>query len=71
MISQNGFETILLTHVNPVAALFSSVVVFLVVAYAESQALICWVLELLLAVGNSRKGPWSPWKASNSFGIRI
>ena len=34
MIRFDGFETILLTHVNPLAALFSSVVVFLVVAYA-------------------------------------
>jgi len=39
MIQANGFETILLTHVNPVAALFSSIVVFLVVAYAESSKL--------------------------------
>ena len=49
MISQNGFETILLTHVNPVAALFSSVVVFLVVAYAESSK-----LELPLTNGKVR-----------------
>ena len=49
MISQNGFETILLTHVNPVAALFSSVVVFLVVAYAESSK-----LELPLTHGKVR-----------------
>mgnify|MGYP002016708942 CR=1 FL=1 len=49
MISQSGFETILLTHVNPVAALFSSVVVFLVVAYAESSK-----LELPLTHGKVR-----------------
>ena len=49
MISQNGFETILLTHVNPVVALFSSVVVFLVVAYAESSK-----LELPLTHGKVR-----------------
>ena len=34
---QSGFELILLTHMNPLVALFSSVVVFLVVAYAESS----------------------------------
>ncbi|RPG68408.1 MAG: preprotein translocase subunit SecY [Euryarchaeota archaeon TMED99] len=49
MISSNGFEQILLTHVNPVAALFSSVVVFLVVAYAESSK-----LELPLTHGKVR-----------------
>ncbi|MDP6869338.1 MAG: preprotein translocase subunit SecY [Candidatus Poseidoniaceae archaeon] len=49
MISQNGFETILLTHVNPVAALLSSVIVFLVVAYAESSK-----LELPLTHGKVR-----------------
>ncbi len=49
MVSTNGFETILLTHVNPVAALFSSVVVFLVVAYAESSR-----LELPLTHGKVR-----------------
>ncbi len=49
MISQNGFETILLTHVNPVVALFSSVVVFLIVAYAESSK-----LELPLTHGKVR-----------------
>jgi len=49
MISSNGFETILLTHVNPLAALFSSVVVFLVVAYAESSK-----LELPLTHGKVR-----------------
>ena len=49
MIASNGFETILLTHVNPVVALFSSVVVFLVVAYAESSK-----LELPLTHGKVR-----------------
>ena len=49
MIANNGFETILLTHVNPVVALFSSVVVFLVVAYAESSK-----LELPLTHGKVR-----------------
>jgi len=49
MITNNGFETILLTHVNPVVALFSSVVVFLVVAYAESSK-----LELPLTHGKVR-----------------
>ncbi len=49
MISSNGFETILLTHVNPLAALFSSIVVFLVVAYAESSK-----LELPLTHGKVR-----------------
>jgi preprotein translocase subunit SecY len=49
MIAQNGFETILLTHVNPVAALFSSVVVFLIVAFAESSK-----LELPLTHGKVR-----------------
>ena len=49
MISNNGFEQILLTHVNPVAALFSSIVVFLVVAYAESSK-----LELPLTHGKVR-----------------
>jgi preprotein translocase subunit SecY len=49
MISNNGFETMLLTHVNPIAALFSSIVVFLVVAYAESSK-----LELPLTHGKVR-----------------
>jgi len=49
MIDGNGFETILLTHVNPLAALFSSIVVFLVVAYAESSK-----LELPLTHGKVR-----------------
>ena len=49
MIRFEGFETILLTHVNPLAALFSSVVVFLVVAYAESSK-----LELPLTHGKVR-----------------
>jgi len=37
LVSQNGFELMLLNHANPLVALFSSVVVFLVVAYAESS----------------------------------
>ncbi len=49
MISSNGFETILLSHVNPMVALFSSVVVFIVVAYAESSK-----LELPLTHGKVR-----------------
>ena len=49
MISNNGFETILLTHVNPLVALFSSVVVFIVVAFAESSK-----LELPLTHGKVR-----------------
>ena len=49
LISSNGFETILLSHVNPVVALFSSVVVFIVVAYAESSK-----LELPLTHGKVR-----------------
>ncbi len=39
LVSQNGFEMMLLNHANPIAALVSSVVVFLVVAYAESSKL--------------------------------
>ena len=34
LVSQNGFELILLNHANPIAALASSIIVFLVVAYA-------------------------------------
>ena len=49
LISSNGFETILLSHVNPVVALFSSIVVFVVVAYAESSK-----LELPLTHGKVR-----------------
>ena len=49
LVATNGFESILLTHVNPVVALFSSVVVFLVVAYAESSR-----LELPLTHGKVR-----------------
>ena len=49
LVSQNGFETILLNHANPVAALVSSVIVFLVVAYAESSK-----LELPLTHGKVR-----------------
>jgi len=49
LVSQNGFELILLNHANPMAALVSSVVVFLVVAYAESSK-----LELPLTHGKVR-----------------
>jgi len=49
LVSQNGFELILLNHASPVAALVSSVVVFLVVAYAESSK-----LELPLTHGKVR-----------------
>ena len=49
LVSQNGFELILLEHANPVAALVSSIVVFLVVAYAESSK-----LELPLTHGKVR-----------------
>jgi preprotein translocase subunit SecY len=49
LVSQNGFELILLNHANPVAALISSIIVFLVVAYAESSK-----LELPLTHGKVR-----------------
>ncbi|MDP6906185.1 MAG: hypothetical protein QF440_02060, partial [Candidatus Thalassarchaeaceae archaeon] len=52
MVSANGFESILLgdaVHPNAVVALFSSVIVFLVVAYAESSK-----LELPLTHGKVR-----------------
>jgi preprotein translocase subunit SecY len=49
LVSQNGFEQILLNHSNPIAALVSSIIVFLVVAYAESSK-----LELPLAHGKVR-----------------
>jgi len=49
LVSQNGFELILLEHANPVAALVSSIIVFLVVAYAESSK-----LELPLTHGKVR-----------------
>ena len=52
MVSANGFESIMLgdaIHANPVVALFSSVIVFLVVAYAESSK-----LELPLTHGKVR-----------------
>ena len=39
LVSENGFELILLNHANPIAALVSSIIVFLVVAYAESSKL--------------------------------
>ena len=56
LVSQNGFEQILLNHSNPIAALVSSIIVFLVVAYAESSK-----LELPLAHGKVRghQGPIS------------
>ncbi|MFL2978500.1 MAG: hypothetical protein ACJZ59_05545 [Candidatus Thalassarchaeaceae archaeon] len=43
------FETMLLNHANPIAALVSSIIVFLVVAYAESSK-----LELPLTHGKMR-----------------
>lgn len=49
LVSENGFELILLNHANPIAALVSSIVVFLVVAYAESSK-----LELPLTHGKVR-----------------
>ena len=49
LVSQNGFELILLNHANPLIALFSSIIVFLVVAYAESSK-----LELPLTHGKVR-----------------
>jgi len=49
LVSQNGFELILLNHANPVAALVSSIIVFLVVAFAESSK-----LELPLTHGKVR-----------------
>ena len=49
LVSENGFELILLNHANPVAALASSIIVFLVVAYAESSK-----LELPLTHGKVR-----------------
>ncbi len=49
LISQNGFELILLNHSNPLIALASSIIVFLVVALAESSK-----LELPLTHGKVR-----------------
>ena len=49
LVSQNGFEMMLLNHANPIAALASSILVFLVVAYAESSK-----LELPLTHGKVR-----------------
>ncbi|MDP6011740.1 MAG: preprotein translocase subunit SecY [Candidatus Poseidoniaceae archaeon] len=49
LVSQNGFEMMLLTHVNPIVALASSIIVFLVVGYAESSK-----LELPLTHGKVR-----------------
>jgi preprotein translocase subunit SecY len=49
LVSENGFELILLNHANPIAALVSSIIVFLIVAYAESSK-----LELPLTHGKVR-----------------
>ena len=49
LVSDNGFELILHEHANPIAALVSSIIVFLVVAYAESSK-----LELPLTHGKVR-----------------
>ncbi len=49
LVSQNGFEVMLLTHANPLIALASSILVFLIVAYAESSK-----LELPLTHGKVR-----------------
>ena len=53
LVSSGGgggmFETMLLNHANPIAALVSSIIVFLVVAYAESSK-----LELPLTHGKMR-----------------
>lgn len=49
LVSQNGFESMLLTHVNPIVALASSIIVFMVVAFAESSK-----LELPLTHGKVR-----------------
>ena len=49
LVSENGFELIMLNHANPIAALVSSIIVFLVVAYAESSK-----LELPLTHGKVR-----------------
>ena len=49
LVSDNGFELILLNHANPIAALVSSIIVFLVVAYSESSK-----LELPLTHGKVR-----------------
>ncbi len=49
LVSENGFELMLLNHANPIAALISSIIVFLIVAYAESSK-----LELPLTHGKVR-----------------
>ena len=49
LVSENGFEMMLLEHANPIVALISSIIVFLVVAYAESSK-----LELPLTHGKVR-----------------
>ena len=45
----SGFETMLLTHANPIVALVSSVIVFIIVAYAEASK-----IELPLTHGKVR-----------------
>ena len=35
LVQENGFEMMLLEHANPIVALISSIIVFLVVAYAS------------------------------------
>jgi Preprotein translocase subunit SecY len=49
LVQENGFEMMLLEHANPIVALISSIIVFLVVAYAESSK-----LELPLTHGKVR-----------------
>ncbi len=49
LVRDNGFEMMLLNHANPIVALISSIIVFLVVAYAESSK-----LELPLTHGKVR-----------------
>ena len=49
LVSDNGFELMLLNHANPIAALISSIIVFVVVGYAESSK-----LELPLTHGKVR-----------------
>jgi preprotein translocase subunit SecY len=49
LVADNGFELMLLNHANPIAALVSSIIVFIVVGYAESSK-----LELPLTHGKVR-----------------
>ena len=49
LVADNGFELMLLNHANPIAALISSIIVFIVVGYAESSK-----LELPLTHGKVR-----------------